>query len=85
LIILHIINILPIDESESKELRHYISQKPDPAEAPLLPAAALSNACSITYTAARLMFCTCLPQAGLRQKQRLQNLGNMIFSIKILS
>jgi len=28
-----------------------------------------------TYTAARLMPCTCLPQAGLRQKQRLQNLG----------
>ncbi|RLB80201.1 MAG: hypothetical protein DRH24_11060 [Deltaproteobacteria bacterium] len=39
MIILYIINIPPIDESESKELRHYIyiSQKPNPAGVPLLP------------------------------------------------
>ena len=37
IIILHIINIPPIDESESKELRYYIPQKPNPAGVPLLP------------------------------------------------
>jgi len=35
LIILHIINIPPVDESESKEFRHYIPQKPNPAGVPL--------------------------------------------------
>jgi len=77
LIILHIINIPPVDESESKEFRHYIPQKPDPAEVPLLPDLLRYQTPAVlhTYTAARLMPCTCLPQAGLRQKQRLQNLG----------
>jgi len=37
LIILHIINIPPVDESESEEFRHYIPQKPNPAGALLLP------------------------------------------------
>jgi len=76
LIILHIINIPPIDESESKEFRHYIPQKPDPAGAPLLPnLLRYQTPAVLTYTAVRLMPCTCLPQAGLRQKHRLQNLG----------
>jgi len=51
-------------------------KNPSPAGAPLLPdLLCYQTHAVITYTAVRLMPCTCLPQAGLRQKQRLQNLG----------
>jgi len=68
--------ISPVDESESEEFRHYFSQKPDPAGAPLLPDLLSYQTPAVLHIQlARLMPCTCLPQAGLRQKQRLQNLG----------
>jgi len=52
-------------------------KNPSPAGAPLLPDLLRYQTPAVlhTYTAARLMPCTCLRQAGLRQKQRLQNLG----------
>jgi len=69
LIILHIINIPPVDESESKELRYYISQKPNPAGVPLLP-----DLLRYQTPAVYIYGCT-FDALHLRQKQRLQNLG----------
>jgi len=69
LIILHIINIPPVDESESKEFRYYISQKPDPAGAPLLPDLLRYQTLAVLH-----IYGCAFDALHLRQKQRLQNL-----------
>ena len=76
MIILHIINIPPVDESESKELRHYIPQKPDPAEAPLLPDLLRYQTLAVFY-----IYGCAFDALHLRSKQRLQNLGMMLIKI----